>query len=106
MSFLEGLLYFFFTISALLIILIVLFRPSDSSMAGPFGNMGSDNVFGVRATQLIDKIIAVIAVIFLVLALLITIVKAQSRGTTGTPNEGATSMQQVEPHAERVDPRA
>lgn len=88
---LEIFLYTFFYIAAILLILLVLFRPSEGSgLSGAFGGMGGDTVFGVRATQVIDKIIAGVTVVFILVAMVLAYVSAHG---SPSPDEEPASRE-------------
>ncbi len=92
MDFLIGVLSVLFTVTALLIILMVLFRPSEGGgLSGAFGGMGGDTAFGVKATQVIDKIIASVAIGFVLLAILIAWLTNSARSGSSDDDGGSPS---------------
>ena len=73
MAVINGLLFGIFLISALLMTLLVLFRPSEAGgLGGVFGGGTQDMAFGVKTTKIVDKIILGLAIIFLLCAILVT----------------------------------
>ncbi|MGE3854953.1 MAG: preprotein translocase subunit SecG [Planctomycetota bacterium] len=98
MGFIIGLLYIIFTISAILLILMVLFRPTEGSgLSGAFGGMGGDTAFGVKATQVIDKAVMIVAGTFIVLAVILAVLKKQYSKTGGEDDSTSRIVAPYEP---------
>ena len=86
MDFVVGLLYVIFTMAALLLILMVLFRPTEGSgLSGAFGGIGGDTAFGVKATQVIDKAVMWVAGVFILLAVVLAFIKAHPGDAAAAP---------------------
>lgn len=86
MEILSALFYILFFITSAILMLLILFRPSESSgLGGAFGGMGSEAVLGVRATQTIDKIIGISAGVFILLAVAIARCDREISGAASTP---------------------
>ena len=75
MAIIHGILFVCFLISAIMLIILVLFRPSEQGggLGGVFGGGASDMTFGVKTTKIIDKIIVVLATIFILFSVLSTL---------------------------------
>ena len=75
MAIIHGILFICFLISAIMLIILVLFRPSEQGggLGGVFGGGASDMTFGVKTTKIIDKIIVVLATIFILFSVLSTL---------------------------------
>ncbi len=75
MAIIHGILFGCFLISAIMLIILVLFRPSEQGggLGGVFGGGASDMTFGVKTTKIIDKIIVVLATIFILFSVLSTL---------------------------------
>ena len=75
MAIIHGILFVCFLIAAVLLIILVLFRPSEQGggLGGVFGGGASDMTFGVKTTKVIDKIIIVLATIFILFSILSTL---------------------------------
>lgn len=100
MEYILAFLFVLFVLSALVLILLVLFRPSEGSgLSGAFGGMGGDTAFGVKTTQVIDKIIAVVTAIFILVAVAIAKIEADSkpRGDSGAPASMVTPETPIPP---------
>ncbi len=75
MAVLHTLLFIIFIISAILLTLLVLFRPSEGGggLGGVFGGGVTDMAFGVKTAKIIDKIILILAIIFIATAIFVTL---------------------------------
>ena len=67
------LLAILFSLSALLLVIVVMVQPhySESGLAGAFGGGGSDSFFGTKAMSAATKITVVLAIIFIFLAVVL-----------------------------------
>jgi len=93
MGIIHGILFVIFLISAVLLIVLVLFRPSEQGggLGGVFGGGATDMTFGVKTTKIIDKIILVLATVFILFSVLSTLTSEAFLNKTTTDNTENTS---------------
>jgi preprotein translocase subunit SecG len=102
------LLVIFVIICILMTLVILMQRPKQEGLGAAFGGGVTDQVFGARTTNVLQRGTVYLGSLFFLLSLVLAILIGQKNKTVSTllPADKAAKVEQAEPAAEQVAPQS